>query len=704
VSTTARLAVTFGKSSEVPSVGEKPAFRPEIQALRALAVSLVVIYHLAPPRLTGGFVGVDVFLVISGYLITSHLLRELQSSGGVSLRRFYMRRVRRLLPASLLVLLVTGLASLAFMPRNLWSEVGSQIVASAFYVENWALASNAVDYSAVGTDASPVQHFWSLSVEEQFYLVWPVALLGLFVLSRKSSQPKRILGASIALILAVSLTYSIWATSIDPAMAYFVTPARIWEFAVGGLLCFLPQALGRWRHALHLAQWAGVAAIVVSAVAMSDDTPFPGYAALLPVMGTALVIFAGGSGNSGAFGRIAGWRPVQYLGDISYSVYLWHWPLIILLPFVIDAPLTTATKALILVVSVGLGALSKKYVEDRFRTPAPKRTASVAKGTHRRTFAIALSMMLVVSLPAAILVYIPTQESVAAERELQESLDRRDATFGAASSATGDFSYDPEMSIVPSPVIAETDSWTKDAKGCQDRLEFEALKPCEFGSQAADALRVALVGDSHAGQWQPAMAEIALENDWNLTTFVRSSCPLSKSYPTSSTKYDNACQRWIEAVLTELTSGDYDVVVVSALATTSYQRPEGAPRHESAAAGIAQAWQQITAAGVKVVAIRDSPNPARAGIDDIPGCVASTADIDTCSFERRAALRSDPQLQAAEMSGTTIVSLSDYFCDDERCPAVIGGVLVYQNITHVTSTFIRSLTPYLNDKLIESVR
>jgi peptidoglycan/LPS O-acetylase OafA/YrhL len=682
------------------SVGDKSGFRPEIQALRALAVTLVVVYHLAPVRLSGGFVGVDIFLVISGYLITSHLLRELRRTGTISLPTFYARRIRRLLPASLLVLLVTGIAALVFMPRNLWSEVGRQIIASAFYVENWALATNAVNYSALSADASPVQHFWSLSVEEQFYLVWPIALLGLFLLVRRLKRPEFSLFIALSLIMIASLAYSVWITSFDPAMAYFVTPARIWEFAVGGLVCFARPISDRLKQTVPVISSVGLALILSSAFLMSDETPFPGSAALVPVVGAALVILVGSA--EGTFGRIASFRPVQYLGDISYSVYLWHWPLIIMLPFAIGVPLSTSTKLIILLASLLLGALTKKYVEDRFRVPAT-RVSHLRWGANVKVFAIALSMMVVVTVPAGALAYLPADEVAVAERNLQARLEEGGANFGAAASSKGNFATEAGADIVPAAVIAGDDSWTKYAEGCQERLGFEGLKPCVFGSEEPEALRVALVGDSHAGQWQPAVAEIAEESGWHLTTFVRSSCPLSKAYPRSSTSHDNACQRWIDAVLSEVTSGEYDVVVVSALQSTSYLRPEGAPRYESAATGIAEAWQQIMDSGVRVVALRDNPNPARAGIDDIPGCVANAENVEACSFGRRAGVGNDPQVLAAEMTGATLVSMTEYFCNEETCPAVIGDVLVYQNITHVTTTFMLTLVPFLSPKLVEAV-
>src|SRR4051812_33629482 len=245
----------------------RAAVRPEIQGLRAVAVAVVVVCHFWPSALPGGFVGVDVFFAISGFLITSHLLREAAATGRVALAGFWARRARRILPAALLVLGVCALATLAWVPEVDRAQFFAEIRASAFYVENWQLAHTAVDYFAAGQGPSPVQHFWSLSAEEQFYLVWPVLIL---------AAGRRSLSA-LAAVTAGSLAYSLYKTGADPAAAYFVTPTRAWEFGLGGLLAF---ASGRRPRPLVAA--AGLVAIAVAAATFSADTAFPGVAALLP--------------------------------------------------------------------------------------------------------------------------------------------------------------------------------------------------------------------------------------------------------------------------------------------------------------------------------------------------------------------------------------------------------------------------------------
>src|SRR3954451_2902571 len=319
--------------------------RPEIQGLRAVAVAAVVVCHFWPSALPGGFVGVDVFFVISGFLITSHLLREVARTGRVSLAAFWARRARRILPAALLVLALCALATLAFVPEVHRQQFFAEIRASTFYVQNWKLAHSAVDYFAAGDGPSPVQHFWSLSAEEQFYLVWPVLILAAAALGRRA------IFATLAVLTAASLAYSVYKTAADPAAAYFVTPTRAWEFGAGGLLAFAPA--GRARP---LACLAGLAAIAVASATFSAATAFPGVAAALPVRGGCAVIWA-----RAPLGPLAA-RPVQFAGDVSYGVYLWHWPLLVLAPYALEVP-----RGGLLVLTLALAAATKRWVEDPVR-------------------------------------------------------------------------------------------------------------------------------------------------------------------------------------------------------------------------------------------------------------------------------------------------------------------------------------------------
>jgi peptidoglycan/LPS O-acetylase OafA/YrhL len=309
--------------------------RPEIQALRGAAVLLVLAYHFWPATLRG-YVGVDVFFAISGYLITAHLLREVDATGRVSLPAFWARRARRILPASLVVLLACSVATIAFVARLQWEPSFEEIRASTLYVENWQLAYAAVDYLAADDATTPVRHFWSLSAEEQFYIAWPVLILaGAFA-------GRRAIAVVLAAVTVLSLAWSVHATATDPAAAYFVTPARPWEFGAGGLLALAVPAAsapGRARIALS---WAGLAAIAAAAVAYSPATPFPGVAALLPVLGTIAVMAAAAPTPPLRL------RPVQFLGDVSYSVYLWHWPLLVFAPILLDRAMTTPEKLTVL--------------------------------------------------------------------------------------------------------------------------------------------------------------------------------------------------------------------------------------------------------------------------------------------------------------------------------------------------------------------
>jgi peptidoglycan/LPS O-acetylase OafA/YrhL len=337
--------------------------RPDIQALRALAVGSVVLFHLWPNRLTGGYVGVDVFFVISGFLVTSHLLTEIRTTGGLRPLQFWARRLKRLQPAALLTLLITTVGIVRWVPRNIWHQFFTDIIGSTFDVENWVLAHNSVDYLASTNVPSPVQHYWTLSVEEQFYLGLPLVLIAAVGVSRLLGLHRgRTLGAALGIVVAGSLAYSFWLTSTTPTVAYFSSFTRAWEFGCGSLLAMLAVRAG--RRARQLAPWAGVGAIAVACLQFDDTTPFPGLAAALPVLGAAVCIWAG----EGSVLEWAGRIPlVALVGRVSYAMYLWHWPLVVLVPYATGRPIRLTEKCLILVGSLVLAWASTRLVEEPIR-------------------------------------------------------------------------------------------------------------------------------------------------------------------------------------------------------------------------------------------------------------------------------------------------------------------------------------------------
>jgi peptidoglycan/LPS O-acetylase OafA/YrhL len=349
--------------------------RPEIQALRAVAIGCVVAYHFWPAILPAGFVGVDVFFVVSGFLITGLLLRDAERFDRIRLREFYIRRIRRILPAALVVLSVCAVATLLFVPRIEWRAFLQQILSSTLYVENWHLARDSQIPARADLASTPVQHFWSLSVEEQFYLVWPLLIiLALWLALRFGRRRLDVIAAVLAVTTLASFVHGSLLTTQDNNLAYFSTLARGWEFGVGGLLALVPQVTGeRLRRTRALAGWAGVAAIAVAALAFTEGDAFPGSIALLPVLGTAAVIWGGMPRAALSLAPVAALRPVQWFGGISYSLYLWHWPIIMFTPFITGQPSEAPVMLLLLVLSVAVADASKRWIEDPFRAPATRR-------------------------------------------------------------------------------------------------------------------------------------------------------------------------------------------------------------------------------------------------------------------------------------------------------------------------------------------
>ena len=342
--------------------------RADIEGLRGVAVGTVVLYHVGVPFMPGGFAGVDIFFVISGFLITSLLLREAARDGRISITRFYARRARRLLPAATTVLVVTAVAGWAVLPSSRYADLSTDVVAATLYVVNWALAGRAVDYLAEGSGVSPLQHFWSLSVEEQYYLAWPLLMiLGLLAARNSRARARRLMFGAVAVVFVVSLAWSVAHTRSDPAASYFVSTTRVWELAVGSLLAFGTGRLAGWgTRAAQLLGGIGLVLIAASVTLLDGSTPWPGWAALVPTLGAAAVIAAGCSRGGSTPSGVLGIRPLIWVGGISYSLYLWHWPLIVLA----DERWPNhgmAGSVAVVAVAVLLAWLTKRMIEDPVR-------------------------------------------------------------------------------------------------------------------------------------------------------------------------------------------------------------------------------------------------------------------------------------------------------------------------------------------------
>jgi len=683
--------------SPLPRTGGAPSggFRTDIQGLRAVAVGLVLAFHAGLPFVPGGYVGVDVFFVLSGFLITGLIVREVELTGRLDLRRFYARRIRRLLPAAALTTVGVGVLTVLFLPVTRWGSIANDIVASTVYLVNWRLADQAVDYMGADEPASPLQHFWSLAIEEQFYIVLPALVVGLVLLARGKVPPRAWLASVLGLVVAASLLFSVVLTASDPGAAYFVTTTRAWELAAGGLLALAAERLARLPVLVRgLAGGAGLALIVAAAVLLGPSTPFPGLAALVPVLGALLVIFSGLGDGRGAV-RVLSLPVMQDVGALSYSLYLWHWPLLVVAAARwgdVEGRLSTSLGVLVALASMVPAWLSYRAVERPIHSSP--RLARSLKGS----FLVGLLAVLL-GLGAALLV----SRSIPEERELSAG----ENPGAAALVRDGDGWRDPVEasleSIVPAPADAADDfDWS-----CRTTpIQGDTVEECSLYPDAGGEHLVA-VGDSHLQHWLPAIRHVAELEDWRVTVLVKQACPFTALPVPREGELDSSCVAWNERVAERLAEIDPDLVLVSAMHRSegfdaSGTLQVGETGLETVAQGFAEAWTPVIERGARLVAVRDTP----ARVFNVPECLARPgASLDDCVLPEAidTEVWGTSLVRAAEISGAGLVDLNDLVCPSEPCPAVVGGVLAYRDTDHLSRTFVRSLAPFFHERLLREL-
>jgi peptidoglycan/LPS O-acetylase OafA/YrhL len=639
-----------------PRAPARSGFRRDIEGLRGLAVLLVVLFHVGVPGFSGGFVGVDVFFVLSGYLITTLLAAEVERTGRVDYLGFYARRIRRLLPASLLMLAVVvavGAVVLSPLEQLLFARTAR---ATALYGSNlWF--TRALDYFGPNADANPLLHTWSLAVEEQFYLVWPIIVA---VAARRS---RRTLAVALLLLSAFSFAGSLWLTHLRPGYAFFLMPARAWEFGLGGLAALIPATLAR-RHAGAVLGWGGLAAVVLAAFAFSAATPFPGVAALLPVVGTAAALVAG----CAAAPRVP--RPLdhpvfQHLGRLSYSWYLWHWPALVFAAALVPG-LSLPGRLLCAAGSLALAELTFRLVED----PVRRSPALLA----RRGRTLQLGLALTASGVAAASLWL---------------------VLAARAAGT------PAQAAL---VAATTDRGRIYDGACVAGLSDAGVRECVFGDPASPRV-VALVGDSHAAQWVAALEPIARARGWRLVTFIKSGCPAA-SVPVFNPRLrrvEPECERWRQEVARRLAARGADAVLVANWGAYvrggAHETGYSTLTPEAWSGGLYRTFRSLGRSAGAVILLRDSPFPGF----DVPVCLSRGG---RCDFRRDAAL--NPALHRAEAdaarrAGASIVDVSDRFCSGGVCRAREDGVVRFYDESHITATFAARLAAPLAAQLVPLV-
>lgn len=662
----------------------KPGFRPDIQGLRAIAVMLVVLFHSGVEVLSGGFVGVDVFFVISGFLITTHLLESLEREGRIRFGSFYAKRARRILPAALLVAALTLVAAWIWMSPLLMREVARAATATVLYVPNYLFAQDGTDYLAEATP-SVFQHYWSLGIEEQFYLFWPLLLAVGFRLCRGGERRLLVLAA---VLTGFSFVACVLLMDVSQPWTFFSLPTRAWELGAGALVAFLLRSGARWLRAERtgLLAWAGLVGLAAVALTFDEGTAFPGWAAVLPVLATALLIIGGGAPERLNATRLLRLAPMQFLGAISYSLYLVHWPLQVVPQAAVFAeePLPTPVR-----LALGAAAVPLAWLLHRTVERPVIRWSVLKRGPAWVTGAVAVAASLAVIASAAGISHLVPQQQISSDRTAspeQQAVDPAGTDFVPAN-------------LSPALDHVAGDNPAVYSAGCHRDEEQTDPGGCRIGDNP-EAPLVYLLGDSHAASWYPALEQLAQEGKIRLDSNTKNSClPLETAQQHLERPYD-ACTQWRQGVLDRIEKDQPDLVILAGFTNRDRLQPQAGEAAEAQwHDGLSRTLAEID--GPRVAVMRDVPTQAQAPDD----CLAKNVDAaDTCAVPRQEAF--DEPLVEAEAgavaeagSEATYVDLTRYFCNETNCPEIIGDTVVYRDHHHLTQTFSRELAEPMWEQL-----
>ncbi len=692
----------------------RKAFRQDIEGLRAVAVLAVVLFHAGVPGVGGGYIGVDVFFVISGFLITGLLWREVAAVGTVGLPRFYGARARRLLPVSAAVGVVTAIGSALLLPPLEARQVLLDAISCALYIGNYGFAVQGTDYLSAATPPSPFQHYWSLGVEEQFYLVWPPLIIGVAWLIRRAHRRTEARAASqtpylivLGLVGATSFAVSLILTQTSPSWAFFSLPTRAWELAAGGLVALTVDQRRRLPAPVAaIAGWLGLAVILLACNRLGTNTLYPGRAALLPVLGTAVVIAAGHGAPSLGVGRALSLPPMRAVGRVSYSWYLWHWPVLLLAPPLLGHPLGLPGRLTAAGVSCGLAVLTLRLIENPFRFATSLRQSagrSLALGGVATAIAACtgVALLAVVPSPVGRSAAAPALKVNAAPPPAGSDIAAYDAEVQHAyAQVQGAVTVSADLRAVPSnldPPLADASSDRAAilVNGCLRAYHEVGQGECATGDTASTTT-IALVGDSHATTWSPAFQEEAEQRHWRLETLGKEACPLMNlplAYPRLHRQYSE-CEQWRRQIVARL-QGEHPRLVVLSM-NRLYGAGYGFRPYDAAwLQSLALLVGQLRASGAKVLVLGPVPDPRSI----VPTCLSAHLDDATaCSPLRSVAVnRSGIAAEAAatEASGGRYADVTELFCAADRCPVIIGNALVYRDDNHATMQYTRLLAPAL---------
>ncbi len=690
--------------------------------MRAVAILAVVLYHAHVGLFRGGFTGVDDFYVISGFLITGMLWRELEHEGRVSLRNFYSRRIRRLLPMSFVVLVATAVGCAILLPPLQAHANLKDGMSAALYVSNYRFAALQTSYLTSGAPPSAFQQYWSLSLEEQFYLIWPALLVGASLVwertGRGAGRRRRpSLGSAVAALSVLGLgsfLLSLWLTNASQPWAFFSLPTRAWELAAGGLVAFAAPALRRMaeRPAAVLG-WVGLTAVVAATVFLSGSVPYPGTAALLPVLGTAAVIASGCSAPAAGPVRVLGRVGMRVIGRVSYSWYLWHWPVLILVPAAVGHSLGLVPNLALAVASFLLAVASFVTVENPVRLSTWLR--AVPRRVPRAAVVLTVSALAVCLVCTATLPSLVGKGTAATAAPLTSAsgppaLDVASPTdqYGRQlASATAQVQrairhslpvQDVPANLTPSISDAAADEPPVFVDGCLDSYLSTAVASCEFGDTSSTR-SVVLFGDSHAAMWFPAVDHAANQLGLTLYNWTKATCPPLMIPIISPVLGRNfvECDQWRQDVLDQIARVHPALVILGV--ARHYTDVYGfTPYSTQWIQGMSAMVSAVRRLGTRVLVVGPVPKPPA----DVPGCLsvhlssATACNVPVAAGIDETGKRAEERAVAG--AGGSYLDVQPWLCAS-ACPAIVGNLLVYRDDNHITAVYASYLGPAMTDEL-----
>jgi peptidoglycan/LPS O-acetylase OafA/YrhL len=707
-------------------------FRADIEGLRAVAVVIVIFSHLqlSGNLFSGGFVGVDIFFVISGYLITTLLMHEYsknakanKGSGWISLRIFYFRRARRLLPAAILVLFATVLFSYIFLNSVKAGQTLKDSLFALFFLANLNLISQNTDYFQQGFESGPLQHFWSLSVEEQYYLIFPTLFLITVLLNGLKIGKYRLrwrqrLTLVVGTLTAVSLIWSVIQSNTSPVSGYFSSLTRVWEIGVGSLLAIgIFKGVPKESRLLNtVLASAGVFGILLSVLIFNSSSLFPGFNALLPILSTCCLIYVGASSSQSVVTRLLSAKVFTFLGKISYSLYLWHLPILILIPQFLEPKLSQSESRVILLIPILLlSILTYFFIERPIRTVNPPakwevRSTSLKDQTLEKFNQIEVSLLIVIVISLAV-GFLYSNGTLRVPKSYQQITDASESKTQPTASPTSQ-SVKPEV-VEYQQVLALWQeqlrsglSITKIPKGLNPPLSAQSgLAPGEWGdclnslipsctTGSADAKRIAVVvGDSYASAIFPMVTNALDESEWRVIGIFRGQCMIADVVPIIKGKIDNECSNFRKSWFNYLNSLKPDLVLLSDNFDTKFSAPANGPT-------ALVYWQMklgeslriVTSSSKNVIYFTAAPN-----MKALKDCVMASGEIGP-GCVGTASTRNTKRQIAAEVAnsyGARSIDSREWTCVFQGCPAIVGEVAVYTDSSHLTRQFAVTLAPLL---------